>query len=148
MNLKRLLDEKKIEEVEKQEYNDSSAIKDLEAAKDNLQDENYDWSIVISYSAVLRTMRSYIQSLGFRTIGKEHHKNCFEFLRETEFNKDLLYYFDNIRKKRNSFVYRDVVEENKEGAEETILKAESFVQEMRTFVQKNRTIKSEAMDIK
>lgn len=58
---------------------------------------------------------------------------------EVDFDKDLIDYFDNVRKRRNSFVYGIVEGASKEYAEYTLHLAENFVQKMRTFVQKMRT---------
>lgn len=80
--------------------------------------------------------------LGYRPIGKEHHKNVFEFLREAKFDNGLTDYFDNIRKKRNKFVYGIIEGTSKENAREVIIQAERFVHKIRTFVHKIRTIKS------
>ncbi len=52
---------------------------------------------------------------------------------------ELVNYLDNVRVKRNNFLYRDVENISKEEAAEIIKKAEDFVQEIRTFVHKNRT---------
>lgn len=139
MNFKELLDERKIERVEKEEFDDSLALKDVESAKHNLASGDYDWALSIAYNAVLRVVRSFMFHLGYRPIGKEHHKHVFEFLRRTEFDRELVNYFDNIRKKRNNFVYGIVEGTSEENAEEVIDKAEKFVQEIRTFVHKIRT---------
>lgn len=139
MNLKELLNEKKIDKIEKEEFDDNLAKKDLESAKHNLDSGDYDWTLSIAYNAVLRVARSFMFHFGYRPIGKEHHKNVFEFLRKTEFDKELIDYFDNIRKKRNKFIYGIVEGTSEENAKEVIDKAKKFVQEIRTFVHKIRT---------
>ncbi len=142
MNFKELLDKKKIEKVEKEEFEDNLAKKDIESAKHNLESEDYNWALSIAYNAVLRVSRSFMFYIGYRPIGREHHKNVFEFLRKTNFDKKFIDYFDNIRKKRNKFVYGIIEGTSKSNAEETINQAEKFVHEIRTFVQKNRTNKN------
>ena len=139
MNFKELLSERKIERVEKEEFDDSLAKKDIESAKHNLDSGDYDWALSIAYNAVLRVARSFMFHLGYRPIGKEHHKNVFEFLRKTEFDRELVDYFDNIRKKRNKFVYGIIEGTSEKNAKEVINKTEEFVQEIRTFVHKIRT---------
>lgn len=139
MNFKELLSDGKIESVEKEEFDESLAKKDIESAKHNLESGDYDWALSIAYNAVLRAARSFMFHLGYRPIGKEHHKNVFEFLRETEFDKELIDYFGNIRKKRNKFVYGIIEGTSEENAKEVINKAEKFVQEIRTYVHKIRT---------
>lgn len=141
MSFEKLLNEKKIEEVEKTEFSSDSAEKDLEFAQKGLETKNYNRVMAVAYEGVLRAGNKLMNFLGFRAIGKEHHKNVFEFLREININQELVEYFDDIRKKRNDFVYRDVESISKEEAEQIIEKAKELVQEIRTFVHKNRTNK-------
>lgn len=139
MNFKKLLDNKKIEKVEKEEFDTRLAEKDLITAKHNLESKDYEWAISIAYNSVLRAGRSLMFSLGYRPVGKEHHKHVFEFLIQTELDNPLTEYFDRIRKKRNKFVYGIIEEISKQNAEEIIQKAEQFVHKIRTFVHKTRT---------
>ena len=143
MNFERLLSENKIEKLlKKQEINLDLSKKDISTAKDNLN-SNHSWAFVIAYEAVLRAGNKLMNFLGYRAIGKEHHKNMFEFLKETKINQELIDYFDNIRKKRNDFIYRDIEKVSEDEAKEIINKAEEFVQEIRTFVQEIRTDENE-----
>lgn len=139
MNFEKLLSEEKIEKVEKTEFNSESAEKDLKFAETGMKTENYDRVMAVSYEAILRIGNRLMNFLGYRSIGKEHHKHMFEFLKESGFKKELIDYFDIIRKKRNDFIYRDIENISKEEAEEILNKAEEFVQEIRTFVQEIRT---------
>ena len=139
MIFKELLDKRKIEKVEKEEFNDSLAKKDIESARRNLNSKDYSWALSIAYNGVLRAARSFMSHLEYRPIGKEHHKNVFEFLRETGFNADLIDYFDNIRKRRNKFIYGIFEEISEENAREVLEKAEKFVREIGTFVREIRT---------
>jgi len=136
MNFKRLLDEKRIEAVEAGNFSLDVSLNDLDSAENSFQSEDYDWSINIAYTAVLKACIKFMQYLGYRSIGKEHHKNAFEFIREAGFDRELVNYFDEIRKTRNNFIYNFVEENDKNRAEETILKARDFVQKIGTFVQK------------
>ena len=139
MSFEKLLSENKIEKVEKNEFKLESVNKDLEFAEKGLETSNYDRVMAVVYEGVLKAGNKLMNFLGYRAIGKEHHKNMFEFLRKIEINQNLVRYFDNIRKKRNDFVYRDIEIILKEEAKEIIEKAKEFVQEIRTFVQENRT---------
>ena len=139
MSFEKLLDEKKIEQVEKEEFNSALAESDLETARRNFENEDYEWASSIAYNSVLRVSRKMMAFLGYRAIGKEHHKHVFEFLKETGFDLELVNYFDNIRKQRNSFIYRDFEVATEENAKEVIGKAEDFVHKIRTFVHKIRT---------
>lgn len=143
MNFERLLSKGEIEKVEKTEFDSKSAEKDLEFAKKGLETKNYDRVMTIAYESVLRVSNRLMNFLGYRAIGKEHHKNIFKFLIEAGIDEDLVNYFDNIRKKRNDFIYRDIVNVSKEEVEEIIKKAEDFVHKIRTFVHKIRTEQKE-----
>ena len=139
MNFEKLLKENKIESVEKTDFNADSSEKDLEFAKKGLETENYNRVMTIAYEAVLRAGNKLMNFLGYRAKGKEHHKNIFLFLKESNIDMELTIYFDHIRKKRNDFLYRDVATTSKEEAEEIIKKAGEFVHKIRTFVHKIRT---------
>ena len=141
MNSEELLNEKKIERVESRTFDSKPAEQDLEFAKNGLITRNYNRVMSIAYESVLRIGNRLMNFLGYRSIGKEHHKNTFEFLRTVNVDPDLIDYFDNIRKKRNDFIYRDVENISREEAEDIIKRAEEFVQKIRTFVQKIRTEK-------
>jgi len=143
MNFKKLLDDKKIEKVEKTNLDLDIVNKDLEFAKKGLETNNYDRVMATAYEGILRAGNKLMNFLGYRAIGKEHHKNLFDFLRKLKINQDLVEYFDKVRKKRNDFIYRDIERILKQEAEEIISNAEEFVQEIRTFVQKNRTSEKE-----
>ena len=139
MSLKELLDKRKIEKVEKSEFDVSRAISDLKSAAHSLEYGDFDWTLSIAYNAVLRVSRTFMFSLGYRSIGKEHHKNVFLFLKELGVNPSLVNYFDNVRKKRNKFIYDIFEGTSKESAEKVLKKAKKFVQDIRTIVQENRT---------
>ena len=148
MNFEELLKNNKIEKVEKKEFDSESAEKSIEFAKSGLDIENYAEIMSSTYNGIFKITNRLMNFLGYRAIGKEHHKNVFKFLKDLDINQSLVKYFDNIRKKRNDFVYRDIENISKEEAEEIIKKAGEFVQEIRTFVQEIRTDVKEDEDKK
>ncbi|PIN77059.1 hypothetical protein COV15_03215 [Candidatus Woesearchaeota archaeon CG10_big_fil_rev_8_21_14_0_10_34_12] len=139
MSFESLLNEKKIERVEKREFIADSAERSIEFAKTGIETGNYDEVMSIAYNAVFRLGTQLMNFMGFRAVGQEHHKNMFEFLIQARLDDDLVYFFDNIRKKRNDFIYRNIEAISKEEAEDILDRAEYFVQKIRTFVQKIRT---------
>jgi len=139
MNFEKLLREGKIEKVEEAEFSSASVEKSLDFARKGLETEHYDEVMSLAYSCVFRISNMLMNHLGYRAIGKEHHKHLFEFLLIVGFDKELVSYFDIIRKKRNNFIYRDVEIISQEEAEEIISQAQLFVHKIRTFVQKKRT---------
>ena len=139
MNFEKLLDDGKIEKIEKAEFVSESIEKTLEFAIKGMETESYDEVMSVVYNGIFKISNRLINFLGYRAIGNEHHKNTFEFLKKINIDQDLVNYFDNIRKKRNDFIYRDVESITKEEAEQIIEKAKDFVQEIRTVVRKIRT---------
>ena len=140
MNFEELLKNKIVEKLnKKQEPDFSGAEKDLDTARDIFLSGHFDWALNIAYNAVLLSSRELMFLLGYRPIGKEHHKAVFEFLKEANFEPDLTGYFNKIRVIRNKNVYGDAENITERLADESVQKAEEFVQKIRTFVQKIRT---------
>ena len=139
MNFEKLLNKGKIELVEKTEFEIEQVLKDINFAKNGLETGNYNRIMAIAYETVLMAGNRLMNFLGYRSIGKEHYKNTFEFLEKCSIDKELVFYFNKIRIKRNNFVYRGADEISKSEAEQIIKKAENLVQEIRTFVQEIRT---------
>jgi len=136
MNFEELLNEGKIEKVEKEEFDPTPAEKDIKSAEHSLAAGDYDWALSIAYTAVLRAARGFMFHLGYRPRGKEHHRNVFEFLRKTGLDREIIDYFDNVRRKRNRFIYGIVEGASEENAREVIEKAREFVQKIGTLVRK------------
>lgn len=139
MGYEKLLEENRIENVVKKEFDLSLAERDLKSAIDNLDLGNFDWALSIAYNSILQSGRALMFFLGFRPKGRYQHKTVFEFLLETGFNEELIYYFDSVRKTRHIAVYDEVDYVSENFASEAIEQAELFVQKIRTFVQENRT---------
>ncbi|MCX6742499.1 MAG: HEPN domain-containing protein [Candidatus Pacearchaeota archaeon] len=138
MNFERLLNEGKIEKVKKTDFSSESAEKSLVFARRGFETENYDEIMSVIYNGIFKITNRLMNFLGYRAIGREHHKNTFEFLREIGIDQDLVQYFDNIRKKRNDFVYRDMESITREEAEKMIIYAEEFVKKIINFVKKSK----------
>lgn len=143
MSLEKLLEENKIEKIEKKEFDLALAERDLKAAKDNLSSENFDWALSIAYNSVLQAARALMFHLGLRPKGKNQHKTVFEFLNLIKISAELVNYFDSVRKTRHIAVYDVADYVSREMAEEAVQHAEIFVQEIRTYVLNIRTNKSE-----
>ena len=139
MNLKRLLDESRIEVVEKSELDFEWAMEDLRVSRENFESGNFEWALSICYNGVLRAGMNLMNFFGYRAKGREHHKNVFLFLEEFEELVELVKYFDRIRRKRNGFIYGNSERVSKGEAEEVLRKAKTFVLKIRTIVSKSRT---------
>lgn len=147
MKFEKLLSDKKIEKVEKTDFSSLSAEKSLAFARKGLETEDYDELMSVIYNGIFKICNRLMNYLGYRAVGKEHHKNVFEFLRELKISQDYVDYFDVIRKKRNDFLYRDIESTTKDEAEKMINHAEAFIKDIKKFVKsfdasnvlKNRT---------
>lgn len=137
MNLERLLNENRIEKIDRKNLDLSLAERDLKVAKDNLNSHNYDWALSIAYNAALQAGRALMFNLGYRPKGKDQHKTIFEFLGEIKMDPELVSYFNRVRKIRHTAVYDQAEIVSKETAEETWQKAEEFVKKIR-LIRKNR----------
>lgn len=62
MNFKELLNKRKIEKVEKEEFNDSLAEKDIESAGHNLDSGDYDWALSIAYKCGFKVCEKFYVS--------------------------------------------------------------------------------------
>lgn len=82
------------------------AARDLKTAKKIMADDP-DWGFAVAYNAVLQASRAYMFSQGYRPASAQGHKNTFAFMviAMGEDYKDLITYFDRMRKKRKQAVY-------------------------------------------
>lgn len=133
MSLEDLLSDRKIEAIEEDkalvEKTFRIALRDLNAAKRNLENEDYDWALAIAYNSMLQAGRALMFSKGYRPTGAYKHVGVIEFIHDVfgnEVSSKLIYIFDKLRKKRHSVVYDepDIVSEDE--AESAIKVAEEF----------------------
>lgn len=138
MNFEKLLNENKIEKISKSDFSAIAGEKSLEFAKKGLETNNYDEVMSVTYNGVFKVVNKFMNFFGYRAIGKEHHKNAFEFLKKININQDLVSYFDKIRQRRNNFIYRDVEGVSKKEAGEIIQTAEEFIKDIKKFIEKSK----------
>ena len=136
MSYEKLLVQNKIEPIEPKEFNLELAERDLKVAQDTFNSNNFDWTLTIAYNAVLQASRALMFSLGYRPKGKNQHITVFEFLENSNFDQDLVIYFNGIRKIRHVAVYDDVGTISERTALEALNKAKMFVHKIRTTVHK------------
>lgn len=134
MSLEDLLSNRKIEAIEEDkalvEKTFRLALRDLETAKRNLENEDYDWALAIAYNSMLQSGRALMFSKGYRPTGAYKHVGVIEFIHDV-FGKDvsdkLIYIFDKLRKKRHRVVYDDPDIVSEDEAENAINVAGEFV---------------------
>lgn len=141
MSLESLLKNKMIEAIEADEklINKSmkSALRDLKVAKNNLKNEDYDWSLAVAYNAMLHAGRSLMFSKGYRPLGQYKHVAVVEFV-HSEFGKEItnkmIDVFNRLRKKRHKIVYEEVDIVTCDEAENAIKFAEEFVNKVKEIL--------------
>jgi uncharacterized protein (UPF0332 family) len=106
------------------------AQRDIATSKTLIENERYDWSLAISYNAMLQAGRALMFEKGYRPSGTEGHVAVVKFLHAT-LGKDTSYrmilVLNGMRKKRHRIVYEemDIVSEGE--AERSVKWAEEFV---------------------
>ncbi|GEM_PF-978225 len=83
---------------------------DIEAAKDNLKNGNFDWALAIAYNAMLNAGRAFVEAKGYRTDSESHHKIVVEFcaIMLGSDASELVKAFGKYRIRRNDIVYGEV----------------------------------------
>ncbi len=134
MSLEDLLRDKKIEKVATSEkaVGDSLRLarRDMESARRNFSDGDYDWSLAIAYNAMLQAGKALMLFKGYRATGQYRHVAVVEFAHEAfgqELTDRLIDIFNRLRKKRHRAVYDEVGVVSREEAENAIRWAEEFV---------------------
>jgi len=104
------------------------AERDIEFAE-NIVSKNLDWSLTVTYNAVLQACRGYMFFMGYRPTSYESHKNTFQFMQEVvpENDKDTVSYFDRIRKKRHRTMYDEIGLVSQKEAKEAFQMAKEFI---------------------
>ncbi len=107
------------------------ARRDLSLAEKIFEDD-LDWCFSITYNAILQACRAYMFSLGCRPAAIEAHKTTLEFMELTieEPYKEMITYFDRVRKKRHKILYDEAGLVTRKEAEELLRMAQDFVAEI------------------
>ncbi|MFH1224393.1 MAG: HEPN domain-containing protein [Candidatus Diapherotrites archaeon] len=110
------------------------AGRDLKAAEDNLEYENYDWSLAMAYNAMLQCGRALMHSLGHVPSGSQSHVAIVRFVQNHfrgEKDKGIFLLFDKIRKKRHQAVYDEAGIVTLSMASQAIKTAEEFMEKIK-----------------
>lgn len=111
--------------------------KDLKTAKANLTiDEGIAYTV--AYLAMLRASRAYILLKGFRPSDGYQHKTTVDFIDQFlgKDYRDIIDYFDRMRRKRNIFTYEIDVSISKIEATNAFNTAEKFVTLIKDVIRK------------
>ncbi len=113
------------------------ANKDLKVAKVNLNiDEGIAYTV--AYLAMLRAARALMLLKGFRPADGYQHKTVVEFIAHLlgEEYKNIVEYFDRMRRKRNIFTYEIDISISRTEANNAIDKAVIFVSLIKELIRK------------
>ena len=106
------------------------AQRDIATAKTLIENGKYDWSLAISYNAMLQAGRALMFERGYRPSSTEGHVAVVKFLRAAlgkEASDRMILVLNGMRKKRHRIVYEemDIVSEGEAG--QSVKWAEKFV---------------------
>jgi uncharacterized protein (UPF0332 family) len=104
--------------------------RDIDTAKTLIANEKFDWSLAVSYNAMLAAARALMLGQGFRPSSSDGHVAVMRFLHATlgsEVSARMIMVMDGMRKKRHRIVYEEMDIVSKDEADRGIKWAEEFV---------------------
>ncbi len=118
------------------------ARRDVDTAKTLVEQEKLDWSLAISYNAMLQAGRALMFERGFRPASTEGHVAVVRFL-QASFGKEvgdkMIIVLNGMRKKRHRVVYEEADIVSQEEAEQGLRWAREFVNKADTILRKETT---------
>lgn len=106
------------------------ARRDIDTARTLIENKKFDWSLAVSYNAMLLAGRALMFSQGYRPSSTEGHVVVVKFLHaslETEFSDRMIMVLNGMRKKRHRIVYEEMDIVSEDEAEQALKWAEEFV---------------------
>ncbi|MFH1424437.1 MAG: HEPN domain-containing protein [archaeon] len=138
MNLEKLLSDNYIEEIGVDKELTKRALKiaerDLEAAKENWEGGQYDWTLAIAYNSMLQAGRSLMFSKGYRPAGAYRHVSVSLFVDTLEELHEFSTHFDRLRKKRHKAVYEQAEIVSEEEAQQAINWTTKFISKIKEII--------------
>ncbi len=115
------------------------ARRDIDTAKILIENRRFDWSLAVSYNAMLLAGRALMFDQGYRPSSTEGHVAVVKFLRAslgTEVSDRMVMIMNGMRKKRHRVVYEamDIVSERE--AEQAVQWAEQFTKRIAEIFKK------------
>jgi uncharacterized protein (UPF0332 family) len=104
--------------------------RDIDTAKTLISSEKFDWSLAVSYNAMLVAGRALMFDKGYRPSSTEGHLAVVKFLNValgTEESDRMIMVINGMRKKRHRIVYEEMDIVSKNEAEQAVRWAEEFV---------------------
>ena len=106
------------------------AQRDIGTSKTLIENKRYDWSLAISYNAMLQAGRALMFERGYRPSSVDGHVTVVKFLRAVlggQASDRIILVFNGMRKKRHRILYEemDIVSQNE--AKRSVEWAQEFV---------------------
>lgn len=108
----------------------SRSRRDIDTAKTLISNEKFDWSLAVSYNAMLAAGRALMFDKGYRPSSAEGHLAVVKFLDTTlgtEVSARMIMVMNDMRKKRHRIVYEEMDIVSRDEALQAIKWAEEFV---------------------
>ncbi len=106
------------------------ARRDLGTARTLIANKQFDWSLAVSYNAMLGAGRALMFDRGYRPSSTEGHVAVVSFLRAAlgdEASDRMISLMNGMRKKRHRIVYEEMDIVSRDEAEQSVGWAEEFV---------------------
>lgn len=113
------------------------AERDLKAAEDNFEADNYDWVLAIAYNAMLQAGRALMFHHGYKPRGEFKHVSVVRFAKAVspkDMGRNMVAVLDRMRRKRHRVVYDMPEAVSRAEAEEALSLAEDFVSSMEAMI--------------
>ncbi len=115
------------------------AKRDVETAKTLISTCQFDWSLAVSYNAMLAAGRAFMFHRGYRPSSTEGHLAVVKFLTITlgqETTKRMVLIMNGMRKKRHRIVYEEMDIVSLSEAKQAVGWAEEFIELITEQVQR------------
>jgi uncharacterized protein (UPF0332 family) len=106
------------------------ARRDIDTAKTLISNGKFDWSLAVSYNAMLTAGRALMLQKGYRPSSTEGHLAVVQFLTATvgaKLTDRMIMVMNGMRKKRHRIIYEEMDIVSNDEAEQAIRWAEEFV---------------------
>jgi len=115
------------------------ARRDIDTARTLIENEKFDWSLAVSYNAMLQGGRALMFSAGYRPSSTEGHVAVVKFLQASlgaEITERMVMVLNGMRTKRHRIVYEEMDIVSKDEAKQALKWAEEFVNKIDEIIHK------------
>lgn len=116
--------------------------RDIDTAKTLIANRKFDWSLAVSYNAMLAAGRALMFDKGYRPSSTEGHVAVVSFLQATlasEAGERMIMVMNRMRKKRHRIVYEEMDIVSEDEAKQMVKWAEEFVEMISGLIHRKST---------